>query len=71
MTFEQCNEITTDGLLNVFKFDLMASKKVLSKKKGHNTFIEMPIESNLVHRKWSCYLESLDSSGVKNNLVHF
>ena len=31
MIFDWCNKITTDGLLNVFEFDSMAYKKVLSK----------------------------------------
>ena len=34
MTFDLCNKITTDYLLNVFEFDSMAFKKLLSKIKG-------------------------------------
>ena len=33
MMFEYCNNITTDGLLNVFEFESMAYKKLMSKKK--------------------------------------
>ena len=33
MIFDWCNKITTGGLLNVFEFDSMAYKKLLSKKK--------------------------------------
>ena len=31
----------------------------------------MSMGSHLANRKWSCYLESWDSSDVKNHLVHF
>ena len=36
MIFDWCNKIATDGLLNVFEFDSMAYKKLLSNKKVKN-----------------------------------
>ena len=33
MIFDSCNKIASDSLLNVFEFDSMAYKKILSKKK--------------------------------------
>ena len=38
MIFDWCNKTATDGLLNVFEFDFMAYKKLLSSKKSHKTF---------------------------------
>ena len=36
MIFDWCNKIATDGLLNVFEFDSIAYKTLLSKQKVRN-----------------------------------
>ena len=41
------------------------------KENSHNTFLEMPMGSRLANRKWSCYLENWDSSGINNHFEHF
>ena len=40
-------------------------------RKSYKTFPERPMGSRLANRKWSCYLENWDSSGLNNHLVHF
>ena len=40
-------------------------------QKSHKTFLEVPMVSHLANRKWSCYLESWDRSGINNHLVRF
>ena len=73
MVFDWGYTITSYGFLNVLECDYMAYKELLSKKKSHKTFLEMPMGSHLANRKWSRYLENWDRSGVNNHLhvVHF
>ena len=43
---------------------MLSKTKVINRPK--NSF-----GSHYANRKWSCYLENLDSSGVNNHLVNF
>ena len=40
-------------------------------RKSSKTVLEMSMDSHLLNRKWSCYLENLDSYGVNNHSSHF
>ena len=66
--FDWCNTITIDGLSNVFEIYFLACKKLLSKKKGQKTLMEVSTGSHLANRKWTCYLKNWDSSGGNYHL---
>ena len=63
-------KITTDGLLNIFQYDIIAYKNFCQRKKSQN-LIEMPMDSHLTNRKYLCYQENWDSSCVNNYLIQF
>ena len=68
------------SLIGAIKFQVMINSTSLNlipwfirnfvEEKSHKIFLEMSMGSHLANRKWPCYLENWDISGVNDHLVH-